>query len=122
MDIRKGWRALAAVVTLFILSMLVISCSTNSSKDTQVDVPNNQNENTIAASEWSDNLILTFKGNTYTVTKDKTNNIDKQIGTISYHGKNGEVFLLYSIINIKNYDKIAVKTKSGYLVATENHK
>jgi hypothetical protein len=118
MEFHKRWKVLNLIGFLFILSVLLISCGTNRSKDNLADAPNNQIEN--VASEWSENLILTFNGNTYKVTKEKTNDINQRISEISYHG-NGAIFPLYSIKNIKNYDEIAVKTKSGYLIATKNH-
>jgi hypothetical protein len=111
------WRLLILVLSLTVICVFLISCSNIRSKEVQADAQNSQIDN--SASEWSDKLILTFKENTYTVTKNKTNEIDKPIGVISYHG-NGAVFSLYSIKNIDNNDKIAVKTKYGYLIAAKN--
>ena len=108
MEFHKRWKVLNLIGPLFILSVLLISCGTIHS-DNQADAPNNQIEN--AVSEWSDNLIFTFNGNTYKVTKEKTNGINQYIGEISYHG-NGAIFPLYSIKNINNNNKIAVKQRA----------
>jgi hypothetical protein len=111
------WRLFILVLSLTVISVFLISCSNIRSKEVQADAQNSQIDN--SASEWSEELILTFKDKTYSITKEKTNEIDKPIGSISYHG-NGAVFSLYSINNIDNYDKIAVKTKYGYLIAAKN--
>lgn len=66
---------------------------------------------------WDDSLILTFNGHKYNVTSETTNDVYRIIEYITYHGNDGRVFKIYSINNIDNYDKIAIKTKNGYLVA-----
>lgn len=75
-----------------------------------------QTVNETKAPPWNDNLKLSFKGRNYTVTSKTTNDIGSTIGTISYHG-NGSVYKIYSIKHIKDYKKIAVKTRNGYRVA-----
>lgn len=76
-----------------------------------------ESRNTLSPS-WSEELILTYNGRQYNVTKETTKDVAMKIGDISYHGKISGVFELYSIKNVNDYSSIAVKTKEGYLIAT----
>lgn len=69
---------------------------------------------------WTYNLILTFDGHEYDVTKQTTTDIGNEIGTIFYHGTfqvSSAGYTLYAINNVKTTDRIAVKTKQGFLIA-----
>lgn len=69
---------------------------------------------------WTYNLILTFDGHEYDVTKQTTTDIGNEIGTIFYHGTflvSSAGYTLYAINSVKTTDRIAVKTKQGFLIA-----
>lgn len=68
--------------------------------------------------EWSSELILTFNGHEYNLTDEITTDVGNKIGTITYHGKINNSFSFYAIKSSKNNDRIAVKTKKGFLTAT----
>lgn len=70
---------------------------------------------------WSNELVLSYNGYVYIVTDQKTQEDDKIIGQIGYH-KIGKTFTLYSIKNVDDYSKIAVKTKEGFLLANKTNK
>lgn len=72
--------------------------------------------NSSTKSIWIENLVLSYKGHNYKVTKETTKDIDNFLEKISFHG-NGTMFNLYSIKNVKNHTQIAVDTKDGYLIA-----
>lgn len=67
--------------------------------------------------EWSNELVLTFNGHEYNVIEQTTKDVGDKIGTIAYHGKSGNAYSLYAIKNSKNNDRIALKTKKGFLIA-----
>lgn len=69
--------------------------------------------------KWNNNLVLTFNNKNYTVTNQTTEDVGKKVGSISYHGS-GDIYRLYSINGVDNYEKIAVETKDGYLIAIMN--
>jgi hypothetical protein len=71
--------------------------------------------------KWSQNLNLNFNGYEYKVSQETTNDIDNYIGVVSYRGSNSNTYKLYSIKNIKDYTKIAVKTQDGYLIAIKGN-
>ena len=119
--LKKYKSHLFVIFLSIIFSSLLVSCT-----DTKKAVKASTSSAKSAVSEqspsteksvWSYNLILTYNGYDYTVTKETTQDNDSLIGSISYHGRNSGWFQLYSIKNVKNYDKIAVDTKDGYLIA-----
>lgn len=69
--------------------------------------------------KWNNNLVLTFNNKNYTVTNQTTKDIGKKVSSISYHGC-GDIYQLYSINGVDNYEKIAVETRDGYLIAVMN--
>jgi hypothetical protein len=73
------------------------------------------------APTWSKSYILTWNGEQYDVTKETTENVDKPIGTVTFHGNLPTVFTIYAIKGVPTTKKIAVKTRDGYLVAYPHH-
>lgn len=69
---------------------------------------------------WDNSLQLTFKGQEYTVTNQKTNDIGEEIGGVTYHGNNPSSFHLYAIKDVNDFSKIAIKTRNGYFIAIIN--
>jgi hypothetical protein len=69
--------------------------------------------------KWNNNLVLTFNNKNYTVTDQTTKDVEEKIGSVCYHGC-GDSYQLYSINGVGNYEKIAVETKDGYLIAIMN--
>ena len=124
--LKKYKSALFVICLSIIFSSLLISCT-----DTKKTVKATTSSAKSAVSEqsplikkpvWTYNLILTYNGYKYKVTKETTKDIDSLLGAICYHGKEATGFQLYSIKNVKNYDKIAVDTKDGYLIAIKGNK
>ena len=100
------------ILTFVFIACVIVSCAKSSELSTN---------NVAPTSTWTNNLILTYNGNNYKVTKDTTNDVDQMIGTISYHG-NGTVFKLYSIKGISDNSKIAVQSGQSYLIAVLDKK
>lgn len=69
--------------------------------------------------KWNNNLVLTFNNKNYTVTNQTTEDVGEKIGSVCYHG-HGEIYQLYSINGVDNYEKITVETRDGYLIAVMN--
>ena len=67
---------------------------------------------------WSKDFIVTFNGHEYNVTDQTTRDVEDKIGVITSHGWVSGSYSLYAINNSKNNDRIAVKTKQGFLIAT----
>lgn len=67
---------------------------------------------------WSNNFILTFNNHEYNVTYQTTTDVGNKIEIITFHGWDSGSYSLYAINNSKNNDRIAVKTKLGFLIAT----
>lgn len=106
------------------ISILILSsCSnTTASISTNIQVSSNsQNNDNIPIPSWTKELVLNYGGYSYDVTNKTTKDIEKKIGIISFHGNLGISFELYSIKDIDDYRKIAVRTKDGYLIAVRSN-
>lgn len=103
---KKAW---GLTLTIFILLAVLSIPKIQSIRDS--------NNDTSTPWKWHNEYVLTFNEHNYTVTREITNDIDKKIGSVSYHGNNPGSFYLYSIKNINDFSKIAIETKDGYLIA-----
>lgn len=67
---------------------------------------------------WSKNFKIIFNDHEYNVTDQTTTDVENKIGVMTSHGWESGSYSLYAISNSKNNDRIAVKTKQGFLIAT----
>lgn len=109
MSIKKAWGV------IFVILILVAAVSIPKLQSLR-----DSNNNASTPWKWYNEYVLTFNEHNYTVTREITNDIDKKIGEVSYHGNNPGSFYLYSIKNINDFSQIAVETKDGYLIAVIN--
>ena len=102
------------IVILYILVSLIILAILIPKLNSAYGSFNPQNSN---LSVWSNEYNLTYNDHKYTVTDQLTEDIDRVIGEVAYHGNNPGIFRLFSIDLVDDYSKIAVETQIGYLVA-----